>query len=63
MSNTHVADGMPLTAPVHTFFTSPTRSHPDATHAKELPLHLVHLILTYVSMHMYAIRASKEPIR
>ncbi|EUC34671.1 hypothetical protein COCCADRAFT_3982 [Bipolaris zeicola 26-R-13] len=44
----YAAAGMPLMAPVHTFFTSPARSHPDATHGKELPLHLVHLILTYL---------------
>ncbi|KAF1937488.1 hypothetical protein EJ02DRAFT_55076 [Clathrospora elynae] len=38
----------PITAPVHSWFTSPARSHPNAAQAKELPLHLVHLILTYL---------------
>ncbi|KAE8849549.1 hypothetical protein PTNB73_10490 [Pyrenophora teres f. teres] len=37
----------PLTVPVHAWFTSPARSHADLTHAKELPLHLIHLILSY----------------
>ena len=38
----------PITAPVHTFLTSPARSHPNAAHAKELPLHLILRILDYV---------------
>lgn len=38
----------PITAPIHTWFTSPARSHPNAAQAKELPLHLIQLILTYV---------------
>ncbi|EOA84475.1 uncharacterized protein SETTUDRAFT_132500 [Exserohilum turcica Et28A] len=33
---------------MHTFFTSPARSHPDAAQAKELPLHLIHLILSHL---------------
>ncbi|KAF9692940.1 hypothetical protein EKO04_009046 [Ascochyta lentis] len=38
----------PITAPIHTWFTSPARSHPNAAHAKELPLHLIQLILTHL---------------
>jgi hypothetical protein len=38
----------PITAPIHSWFTSPARSHPNAAQAKELPLHLIQLILTYV---------------
>ncbi|KAF2621135.1 hypothetical protein BU25DRAFT_355024 [Macroventuria anomochaeta] len=38
----------PITAPIHTWFTSPARSHPNAAQAKELPLHLIQLILTYL---------------
>ena len=38
----------PITAPIHSWFTSPARSHPTAAQAKELPLHLIQLILTYV---------------
>lgn len=38
----------PITAPIHGWFTSPARSHPNAAQAKELPLHLIQLILTYV---------------
>jgi hypothetical protein len=41
-------EGYPLTVPVHGWFTSPARSHPNAALAKELPLHLIHLILSYV---------------
>ncbi|KAF7573800.1 hypothetical protein PtrM4_087050 [Pyrenophora tritici-repentis] len=40
----------PLTAPIHGWFTSPARSHSDLPHAKELPLHLIHLILSYVQV-------------
>lgn len=45
--NFHQAE-RPITAPIHTWFTSPARSHPNAAQAKELPLHLIQLILTYV---------------
>jgi hypothetical protein len=38
----------PITAPIHTFLTSPARSHPNAAHAKELPLHLILRILDHV---------------
>ncbi|KAF2821965.1 hypothetical protein CC86DRAFT_330608 [Ophiobolus disseminans] len=38
----------PITAPIHTWATSPARSHPNAAQAKELPLHLIALILTYL---------------
>jgi hypothetical protein len=38
----------PITAPVHALLTSPARSHPNAAHAKELPLHLIYRILSYV---------------
>lgn len=38
----------PITAPIHSWLTSPARSHPNAAQAKELPLHLIQLILTYV---------------
>jgi hypothetical protein len=38
----------PITAPIHTWFTSPARSHPNAAQAKELPLHLIQLILTHL---------------
>ncbi|KAH7402939.1 hypothetical protein BKA66DRAFT_404599 [Pyrenochaeta sp. MPI-SDFR-AT-0127] len=38
----------PITAPIHSWFTSPARSHPNAAQAKELPLHLIQLILTYL---------------
>jgi hypothetical protein len=41
----------PITAPVHSLLTSPARSHPNAAHAKELPLHLILLILSYVRTH------------
>tara|TARA_R110002003_G_scaffold61_2_gene5519 strand:- start:27236 stop:27484 length:249 start_codon:yes stop_codon:yes gene_type:complete len=37
-----------LGAPFHSWFTSPARSHPNAAQAKELPLHLIQLILTHV---------------
>jgi hypothetical protein len=38
----------PITAPIHSWFTSPARSHPNAAQAKELPLHLIQLILSHV---------------
>ncbi|KAH5344333.1 hypothetical protein HBI49_222860 [Parastagonospora nodorum] len=38
----------PITAPIHSWFTSPARTHPNAAQAKELPLHLIQLILTYL---------------
>ncbi|KAF1833404.1 hypothetical protein BDW02DRAFT_570073 [Decorospora gaudefroyi] len=38
----------PITAPVHAWFTSPARSHPNAAQAKELPLHLIQLILSHL---------------
>ncbi|KAF3010063.1 hypothetical protein E8E13_011565 [Curvularia kusanoi] len=38
----------PITAPIHSWFTSPARSHPNAAQAKELPLHLIQLILNYL---------------
>ncbi|KAH7380522.1 hypothetical protein DE146DRAFT_302464 [Phaeosphaeria sp. MPI-PUGE-AT-0046c] len=38
----------PITAPVHSWLTSPARSHPNAAQAKELPLHLIQLILTHL---------------
>ncbi|KAH6625206.1 hypothetical protein C7974DRAFT_395641 [Boeremia exigua] len=38
----------PITAPRHSWFTSPARSHPNAAQAKELPLHLIQLILTHL---------------
>jgi hypothetical protein len=41
-------DTPPITAPMHAWFTSPARSHPNAAQAKELPLHLIQLILSYV---------------
>ena len=41
-------EGVSIATPMHTFFTSPARSHPDAAQAKELPLHLIHLILSHV---------------
>ncbi|CAO2651772.1 Nn.00g000550.m01.CDS01 [Neocucurbitaria sp. VM-36] len=40
--------GGPITAPIHSWFTSPARSHPNAAQAKELPLHLIQLILTHL---------------
>jgi hypothetical protein len=40
----------PITVPLHSWFTSPARSHPNALHAKELPLHLIQLILTHVRL-------------
>jgi hypothetical protein len=57
----------PLTAPIHTWFTSPARSHPNAAQAKELPLHLIQLILSYVgalrrlAMSADAARSSTMP--
>lgn len=45
----------PITAPVHAWFTSPARSHPNAAQAKELPLHLIQLILTYVHIVLQAV--------
>ncbi|KAF7680158.1 hypothetical protein GT037_001809 [Alternaria burnsii] len=38
----------PITAPLHTWFTSPARSHSNLAQAKELPLHLIQLILTHL---------------
>ncbi|KAL5114006.1 hypothetical protein ACEQ8H_008111 [Pleosporales sp. CAS-2024a] len=38
----------PITAPMHSWFTSPARSHPNAAQAKELPLHLIQLILSHL---------------
>jgi hypothetical protein len=38
----------PITAPIHTWLTSPARSHPNAAQAKELPLHLIQVILSYL---------------
>jgi len=46
--NTFGPGERPITAPIHSWFTSPARSHPNAAQAKELPLHLIQLILTYV---------------
>ncbi|KAH7068018.1 tyrosyl-DNA phosphodiesterase-domain-containing protein [Paraphoma chrysanthemicola] len=37
-----------ISVPFHSWFTSPARSHPNAAQAKELPLHLIQLILTHV---------------
>jgi hypothetical protein len=57
----------PITAPIHTWFTSPARSHPNAAQAKELPLHLIQLILSYVgalrrlAMSADAARSSTMP--
>ncbi|KAF2643718.1 hypothetical protein P280DRAFT_487666 [Massarina eburnea CBS 473.64] len=38
----------PLTAPRHGWFTSPARSHASSGYRKELPLHLIQLILEYL---------------
>ncbi|KAF1847767.1 uncharacterized protein K460DRAFT_281115 [Cucurbitaria berberidis CBS 394.84] len=38
----------PITAPIHSWLTSPARSHPNAAQAKELPLHLIQLILSHL---------------
>ncbi|KAF1927525.1 uncharacterized protein M421DRAFT_101516 [Didymella exigua CBS 183.55] len=38
----------PITAPIHSWFTSPARTQPNAAQAKELPLHLIQLILTHL---------------
>ncbi|KAF1962072.1 hypothetical protein CC80DRAFT_400723 [Byssothecium circinans] len=38
----------PITAPRHGWFTSPARSHANAGMGKELPLHLIQLILEYL---------------
>ncbi|KAK7186048.1 hypothetical protein PSPO01_07860 [Paraphaeosphaeria sporulosa] len=46
----HFADtsrGPPITAPSHSWFTSPARSHASGQ-GKELPLHLIQLILEYL---------------
>jgi hypothetical protein len=57
----------PIMAPIHTWFTSPARSHPNAAQAKELPLHLIQLILSYVgalrrlAMSADAARSSTMP--
>lgn len=40
--------GPPITAPRHAFFTSPARSYAAPGQGKELPLHLIQLILEYV---------------
>ena len=44
----NMKDRHPITAPYHGWFTSPARSHADVQKGKELPLHLVALILSYV---------------
>jgi hypothetical protein len=44
----NMRDRTPITAPHHGWFTSPARSHADVQKGKELPLHLVALILSYV---------------
>lgn len=52
----------PITAPIHSWFTSPARSHPNAAQAKELPLHLIQLILTHVrTTHMRLPHALRAP--
>ncbi|KAF2126896.1 hypothetical protein P153DRAFT_296792 [Dothidotthia symphoricarpi CBS 119687] len=38
----------PAGAPMHTWFTSPARTRANAAHAKELPLHLIQLILNHL---------------
>ncbi|KAI8942947.1 hypothetical protein NX059_000985 [Plenodomus lindquistii] len=38
----------PITQPSHVWFTSPARSTSNAAHAKELPLHLIQLILSHL---------------
>jgi hypothetical protein len=38
----------PISAPVHGFLTSPARSHSGHGQGKELPLHLIQLILEYL---------------
>ncbi|KAF2865418.1 hypothetical protein BDV95DRAFT_612568 [Massariosphaeria phaeospora] len=43
-----VKDGIPITAPHHSWFTSPASSHTNHGRRKELPLHLLHLILEYL---------------
>lgn len=48
-----ILEPRPITAPVHSWFTSPARTHPNAAQAKELPLHLIQLILTYVRAMMH----------
>ncbi|KAH7091951.1 hypothetical protein FB567DRAFT_227191 [Paraphoma chrysanthemicola] len=37
-----------ISVPFHSWLTSPARSHPNAAQAKELPLHLIQLILTHL---------------
>ncbi|KAI4942942.1 hypothetical protein J4E86_009889 [Alternaria arbusti] len=37
-----------MAAPLHTWFTSPARTHSNLAQAKELPLHLIQLILTHL---------------
>lgn len=46
--STNNARGPPVTAPVHAWFTSPARSHSNYGQSKELPLHLIQLILEYL---------------
>lgn len=43
-------DAHPITAPNHSWFTSPARSHANAGKGRELPLHLVQLILSHVRL-------------
>ena len=40
--------GPPVLTPAHVWFTSPARSHSDRAQGKELPLHLIQLILEYL---------------
>ena len=42
--------GGPITAQAHLWSTSPARSHLNTAQTKELPLHLIQLILTYVRL-------------
>ncbi|PVI00891.1 hypothetical protein DM02DRAFT_614049 [Periconia macrospinosa] len=39
---------LPTNAPHHSWFTSPARSHANSSQGKELPLHLIQLILEYL---------------
>lgn len=50
----------PITAPIHSWFTSPARSAPNTAQAKELPLHLIQLILTHAS-HGHDLMAPSWP--
>ena len=48
--NINYKDRGPITAPHHGWLTSPAKSHATVGQGKELPLHLIALILAHVGV-------------